>query len=160
MWFLKSIRYLLIYLILFMGIFLFNTKVIQLSFVPTQSMEPTIQANSLLINSRWDADQINRNDVVTLRYNDLILVKRVIGIPGDEIEIKNGAVYVNGNLEDDYFKIQEKTKGEGTYLVPKNSYFVMGDNRTHSTDSRDFGFIKNEDVIAKCRFVLPAFHKV
>lgn len=74
-------------------------------------------------------------------------IKRVIGLPGDEIEIKNGKVYVNGSeLEEDYLDGSVETKMEGLgyfndFIVPQNCAFAMGDNRTKSMDCRSFGCI-------------------
>lgn len=88
-------------------------------------------------------------------------IKRVIGLPGDTVSIKDGHVYLNGNLFDEsaYLKPDVKTYGE-TYLkdndsvkVPADEYFVMGDNRSYSSDSREWGFVKKDELIGESLFV-------
>lgn len=88
-------------------------------------------------------------------------IKRVIGLPGDTVMLKDGSVYVNGNLYDEssYLKSDVKTYGgaflqEGqTLTVPQGQYFVMGDNRPYSSDSREWGFVPEGNIIGKSFFV-------
>jgi signal peptidase I len=88
-------------------------------------------------------------------------IKRVIGLPGDSIYIKGGDVYVNGKLLDEsaYLNPDVKTY-EGAFLsegqtitVPPNEYFVLGDNRPESSDSRTWGFVTKDEIIGKSLFV-------
>lgn len=88
-------------------------------------------------------------------------IKRVVGLPGDTIMVKDGNVYVNGQLYDEssYLKPDVKTYGgqfltDGTTVtVPSDNYFVMGDNRHESSDSRDWGFVPAGNIIGKSFFV-------
>ena len=81
----------------------------------------------------------------------LRLVKRIIGVPGDEIEFKNGYVYVNGNKVDEpYLTVVTAAKGlPYPLIVPDGTYFCLGDNRTVSYDSRDFGCVPYEKIEGK-----------
>lgn len=88
-------------------------------------------------------------------------IKRVLGVPGDRIMVKGGYVYVNGGKLDEskYLKPDVLTYG-GSYLkedteitVPPDSFFVMGDNRNYSSDSREWGFVIRKDIIGKSFFV-------
>lgn len=88
-------------------------------------------------------------------------IKRVIGIPQDMVSLKNGNVYINGQIlnESSYLKSEVKTYG-GSFLregeivtVPDGQYFVIGDNRPYSSDSREWGFLKKESIIGKSFFV-------
>lgn len=88
-------------------------------------------------------------------------IKRVIGLPGDSIMVKDGSVYRNGNLLDEskYLKSSVKTydgaflKNEQAVNVPQNEYFVFGDNRGESSDSRDWGLVKRDEIIGESLFV-------
>jgi signal peptidase I len=88
-------------------------------------------------------------------------IKRIIGVPGDTVSIKNGDVYLNGKLFDEssFLKPDVKTYEEAflkegnTVTVPANEYFVLGDNRPYSSDSREWGFVKKEDLIGESLFV-------
>jgi len=95
-------------------------------------------------------------------------IKRVIGAPNDTVSFKNGDVYVNGNLLDQsaYLKESVKTYG-GSFLregvavvVPSDSYFVMGDNRSGSSDSREWGFVPFKSIIGESFFVYWPLNKM
>ena len=100
-----------------------------------------------------------RGDIVIFKYPDdesQNFVKRVIGIPGDVIQISNGHVYVNGEqLEENYLREPMNNDGEElTYVVPADSYFMLGDNRNNSKDSRYWTntFVSKDKIIAKVSF--------
>ena len=95
-------------------------------------------------------------------------IKRVIGVPGDKVMIKGGSVYVNDKLLDEsvYLKSDVKTY-EGAFLnegqtvtVPANQYFVLGDNRPESSDSRTWGFVTKDEIVGKSLFVYWPFNRV
>ena len=118
---------------------------LQLAWVPTGSMETTIPARTLLVSWRLpylaSDPEPERGDVVTFWNDELgeILVKRVMGLPGDELTFSDGYVYVNGEkIEERYLPRQGITNcgKQESYQVPEGCFFVMGDNRTGSNDSR------------------------
>jgi len=94
-----------------------------------------------------------RGDVIVFRYPrdpSRDFIKRVIGVPGDHIRMLDGVVYVNDvPLEEDYISSSEGRGLEEEQIVPPNSYFVMGDNRPNSSDSRSWGFVPEENIIGK-----------
>ena len=129
---------------------LVNSFLIVNAEVPTGSMENTIMAGDriLALRTSYWFDEPEAGDIVVFRYPDdetgkTLYVKRIIGTPGDTVEMSNGTVYVNGKtLQEDY--IAEVTQGSyGPYVVPDGCYFMMGDNRNHSQDSR---FWRNQYV--------------
>lgn len=92
---------------------------------------------------------------------DKDFIKRVVGVPDDSVSIKNGDVYVNNKkLDQSPFLPGDIKTYEGHFLaegetitIPSNAYFVLGDNRTHSSDSREWGFIQKTDIVGKSLFV-------
>ena len=146
--------------------------------VPTGSMEHTIEPGDDLFGLRlaYQFSEPKRGDIVIFRFPDdetQKYVKRVIGLPGDVIDLRdNGdeedtiySLYINGELvKEDYIKAPMDTKGniEYPYTVPENSYFVMGDNRNASSDSRrkSVGAIPKENLMGKVVFRLYPFSSI
>lgn len=136
--------------------FIANHTLIVNATVPTGSMEDTIQVGSRLFMNRlaYVFTEPQRGDIVTFPYPDgpeTIYLKRIIGLPGEIIEGKNGKIYINDAvLEEDYIK-EPSYKDFGPYEIPDNCYFMMGDNRNDSWDSRYWTkkFVQKEDIIGK-----------
>ena len=109
------------------------------------SMEPTYHENQYIIG-HWFYD-LNRFDCVTVNVDDLQLIKRIVGLPGETIEYKDNVLYVNGTVVDDPY-------GNGitkdfSITLGADEYFCMGDNREHSKDSRSYGAFKYDQIAAK-----------
>ncbi|MCD4752048.1 MAG: signal peptidase I [Anaerolineaceae bacterium] len=121
--------------------------------VESISMMDTIKPNVLLMVSKfaYRNDKYSRGDVIVFHYpnnptDDYI--KRVIGLAGDVVEVQNGSVYVNGiNINEPYIK--ESPMYTGTWVVPEDTLFVLGDNRNHSSDSHEWGFVPFENVFGR-----------
>ena len=130
------------------------------------SMYPTLENNSRIIAiNAYSAPKAG--DVIIFENSDLkeALIKRVIGLPGDEIAIDiYGHVYVNGELSEYVASGEWNLRGNLVYplIVPDGCYFVMGDNRGVSLDSRDtrVGFVEERDVCAVAKFVIFPFSKI
>ena len=138
---------------------LINNYVIMKAEVPTGSMENTIQVDDCIMGLRvaYLLSEPERGDIVIFPWPDdpeITYVKRIIGLPGETVEIKNGAVYIDGiAFEEEYLK--EEMRGTyGPYEVPEGCYFMMGDNRNSSADSRRWEnkYLKREDIEAKVIF--------
>ena len=126
--------------------------------IPSGSMENTIMTGDRVIGNRfaYSFSDPQRFDIIIFRYPDdesQLFIKRIIGLPGETVEIRDGKIYLNGSdepLED--VQTKETMVGSfGPYTVPENSYFVMGDNRNNSSDSRTdmVGNITRENIIGK-----------
>ncbi len=139
---------------------LIHTCVFQIIRVDGISMLPTMQDGTHVFVSKasyWLSEPCFGDIVVFYNENDEYnYVKRVIGLPGDEIIIKDGEVYRNGSLLTEPY-IAEKTDGEYSIRVPDGEFFCLGDNRNPSVDSRDdgVGCIKQNKIIGKVIFVFP-----
>lgn len=149
----------------FVVAYVFNNFVIVNAEVPTSSMVSTINVDDKLVGFRlsYMFGSPKYGDIIMFNApdkDDTIYIKRVIGVPGDVIRISNNQLYINGELrEEPYVKNGWKLNtGDTEYTVPKNEYFVMGDNRDKSSDSREWGTIKKKDIIAKAIFkYYPSF---
>lgn len=125
-----------------------------------ESMLPTYENGNVVFVEKI-SNNFNRFDIITVIPEKLnhIIVKRVIGIPGDTIQIIDGFVYINNKQIDDI--ITDKIKDAGMASTPitlnENEYFILGDNRNNSYDSRfeDVGIITSDDVFGKVLFQLP-----
>jgi signal peptidase I len=153
-----------------------RTFVVQAFKIPSGSMEPTLLiGDHILVNKFMYGIKIPfiRKTVIPIsdpQHNDVIVfiypldrskdfIKRVIGLPGDRIEIMDQRIYVNGKLYDDKHgfysdrgNVSSNSKGKnyfGPVTVPENHFFVMGDNRNYSYDSRFWGFVPLESVKGK-----------
>ena len=159
-----------ILLISFVLVFGFVRPVIAAPFyVGSGSMEPTLHGcegcanDRLLINKlAYDLGTPERGDIALFEDQQPLvrpnepLIKRVVGLPGDTLKIRQGKVSINGEpLEEPYVENDPcipgypKTCSFGPLKVPEDHYFMMGDNRTHSTDSRFFGPVPEEDLIGE-----------
>lgn len=150
------------YALLCMVFFIIGKTLLFWAYIPSISMEPTLSVGNIVLGNRMNRIP-DRYDIILFRNPEnrkQVLIKRVIGLPGEKIEIKDGYIYVNGErIEEPY--LQEKCNDSGSYQVPENSYFVMGDNRNHSYDSRDFSSIPQKDVLAKAVCVVyPRIQKI
>ena len=129
--------------------------------IPSGSMENTIMTGDRVIGNRfaYSFSDPQRFDIIIFRYPDdesQLFIKRIIGLPGETVEIRDGTIYLNGSdepLED--VQTKETMVGSfGPYTVPANSYFVMGDNRNDSKDSRYWTntFVTKDEILGKAIF--------
>lgn len=151
---------------------LIRTFVVQAFKIPSGSMIPTLEigdhilVNKFIYGVRLPFSDITlvpiraprRGEIIVFRFpkdESKDFIKRVVGIPGDTIQIKNKALYVNGTLQDEAYAIHDDhgfpigmpdRDHFGPVTVPADAYFVMGDNRDHSLDSRFWGFVDSSKI--------------
>lgn len=129
---------------------------LQVFWIPSGSMEPTLDIRDRLIVNKvaYHFRQPRRFEIVVFRQvseglyggnNDLI--KRVIGLPGETVELKQGKVFVNGSELFENHLMNHDYMDFGPVVVPKDAYFMMGDNRPESADSRYWGFLPKANLI-------------
>lgn len=126
--------------------------------IPSPSMEQTIMTGDRVFGNRlaYLFQDPERFDIVVFKYPDdetKLYIKRIIGLPGETVEIRDGKVYINGSEEplDDSFTPETPLGDYGPYTVPENSYFMMGDNRNHSSDSRFWNnpYVSEDKILGK-----------
>ncbi|MCA9371301.1 signal peptidase I [Candidatus Woesebacteria bacterium] len=138
--------------------------VLQPNQVKGASMEPSFQTGNYIFTSKmtYKMRQPERGDVIVFKSPqnpDIEFIKRIVGLPGDTVLVENQEVYVNGNKLAEPYISAKTTIFSGGFLkegeeiiVPDGYYFVMGDNRPHSSDSREFGPIPKESIIGQVFF--------
>lgn len=131
-------------------------------------MKDTLKDGDIMILDKvtYRFSNINRFDIVVLKYDGDLIIKRVIGLPGDKVEVTNNKLYINDKLyEEKYlatgtdtpnFSINDINKTE---KIPKGYYLVLGDNREESKDSRSFGLVKKGDIKGKARITIFPFSR-
>jgi signal peptidase I len=173
-------------LVAFVLAFLLRTFVIQVFYIPSSSMEPTLQINDRMVVEKvtYRFREPRRGEIVVFEGESFgtvdpsvststriirgvgqflgvvpasarDFVKRVIGLPGDEIRIEEGLVYVNDVLLDEPYVVYEDPSDYGPVTVPDDSLFFLGDNRPNSSDSRrSLGFVPRENVVGRAAVII------
>ena len=148
--------------------FLINKFLIFKVYIPSESMYPTLKVkDQLFVTKMYSRDSIQRGDVLVFfskEFNEL-LIKRVIGLPGDDIIVKaSGEVIVNGEvLKEDYVVQKDDTAiFDLEFKVPEDEYFFLGDNRANSLDSRYWNdpYIDFEDIRGEARVIIYPFSRI
>ena len=138
--------------------FIVNNFIVVNATIPSCSMEPAIMTGDRLWAFRLSYlfEEPQRGDIVVFKWPDdekKLFVKRIIGMPGDSVEIYGGAVYINGEkFEEDYLNEDMSKEGIwGVYEVPEGAYFVLGDNRNWSEDARywENTYVYKDKIVGK-----------
>jgi signal peptidase I len=147
-------------LLLTFFIFWFVNSLVGRYRIDGSSMNPTLQHGEYLLinNLSYYLNEPERGDIIVFHHpnSDLNLIKRVIGLPGDQIEISDQHVKVNGVILDEPY-IQAEPTYSGNWTVPEGQYFVLGDNRNSSSDSHSWQYLPRENIIGKAIFIYYPF---
>lgn len=153
------------YVIVIVIIILIKSYVVSPIRVNQTSMYPTLHDKDIMLLNKigYRFKDIERFDIVVFQYEGEYLIKRVIGLPGENIEYKGNNLYVNGKKVEENFTKERTSDFQleelGTNKVPEDSYFVVGDNRINSKDSRSIGFISKEQIVGKSHFIIFPFNR-
>ena len=144
----------------FLRTFVFATSVVQ-----GESMYPTLQDGERVIFNKFIylIGEPERGEIVIIQRPSKNYVKRVIGLPNETIEVRDHTLYINGKSQQigDDNNFINNTTDFGPITIPEESYFVMGDNRSISKDSRNgLGFISEEEIVGRSEFVIFPFSEV
>jgi len=145
----KILKELLSYIIIIIAALLIRTFIFTPVKVDGTSMVPTLQDGEILILKKYDKTY-ERFDIVVINYNGEKLVKRIIGMPGENIKYKNNKLYVNGKKVEEPVELETENFSLinlGYNKIPEDYYLVLGDNRYNSTDSRTIGLISKDDIL-------------
>ena len=152
-------------------------QVIEPRWIPSGSMLPTLQIQDKILVEKLTPKITSKSNLSKLKNkiivfnvpeqlieagyeSDIALIKRVIGVPGDKVEVKEGNLYLNDIAQNNYISDKNINYSTGPYYVPEKSLWVMGDNRNNSMDSHIWGFLPYEKVIGKAIFRYWPLNKI
>ena len=162
----EKVKTLLPYIIIIVVVLFIKAFIVTPIKVNGESMYPTLEEGDIMILNKtaYYFNKPKRFDIVVVDMPDEYLIKRVIGLPGEQIEYKNNTLYVDGKKVKENFK-HGKTddfniKELGSDTVPEGYYLVMGDNRGNSLDSRELGFMKEEQLLGRTNLIILPFNRI
>lgn len=153
----EKLKELVPYVVIVIVVVLIRTFIATPIKVNGSSMYNTLKGNEICI--LFKLGKIDRFDIIVTEYENEKLIKRVIGMPGETIEVENGFIYINDKrIKDDYG--YGETDDFEKITLNDNEYFVMGDNRKISKDSRLIGPVKEKDISGTTNLILYPFNKI
>ncbi|HIQ94360.1 TPA: signal peptidase I [Candidatus Ventrenecus stercoripullorum] len=148
------------YIIIIVVVLLLRAYVVTPIRVNGLSMYDTLEGDEIMI--LWKLGEIERYDIVVadvkVSGSDDVVIKRVYGLPGETISCEDGKIYINGSLIEDEYGYRE-TSDFGPVTLGENEYFLLGDNREISLDSRVFGKVTRDEIEGTTNFILLPFKK-
>ena len=152
-------------------------QVLEPRWIPSGSMLPTLQIQDKILVEKVTPKITSKSNLSKFRNNIIVfnvpeqlikagyetntaLIKRVIGVPGDKVEVKEGNLYLNDVAQDNYIYDKNINYSIGPLIVPEESFWVMGDNRNNSMDSHIWGFLPYEKIIGRAIFRYWPLNKI
>ena len=156
---LKIIKDIIPYVVIIILVLLFKKFVYAPIKVNGESMMDTLHDGDIMILNVIDykIHGLKRFDIVVVDEGEELIIKRVIGLPGEEVEYKDNQLYINGKKVKDKYASQKTDDFSET--VPKGEYLVLGDNRTNSLDSRVFGTFEKKKILGKTNLTVYPFKR-
>lgn len=162
------VRELIPYVLILLVVIFIKSYVVAPVVVKGESMTNTLQEKDVMLLNKlsYKLHDIKRFDIVVISKEDTYLIKRIIGLPGDTILIQDNQLYINdekveepyltkGTITADFSLFQIEESGR----IPNDCYFVLGDHREVSKDSRSFGLVKKEEIVGKATFTVFPFSR-
>lgn len=158
----KIFKEYVIYVLVLIIILLAKTYIISPIVVSGDSMDSTLKSGDVMLLNKLEyrTSEIKRFDIVVVKYEGRYIIKRVIGLPGDEVKVEDNTLYINGKAYVEKYLDKDTTTDDFIIdEVPKNHYFVLGDNREVSLDSRIIGPVSKEDIVGKAIYTIFPFNR-
>jgi len=155
----EKMKELIPYILIVLIVVLIRTFIATPIKVNGTSMYDTLNHKDTMILNKIDVkiNKLERFDIVVIETGDTYIIKRVIGLPGETIKYQNGKLYINGkSVKDPYYK-NDNTSDFESVKIPKNHYYVLGDNRTDSIDSRIIGPVSLESIKGTTKLIIFPF---
>ena len=154
-------REILDYALIIIAVILIRTFIFTPIKVEQNSMYPTLNPNDIMILNKigYKLNGLKRFDIVVIKHNNDYLIKRVIGLPNETLEYKDNNLYINNKLVKESH-LKESTEDVEKMIITKDNYFLLGDNRDNSKDSRTFGTVNKKDIIGKTRMVVFPINRI
>lgn len=158
----KIIKELIPYAVILLVVVLIRSFIATPVVVSGSSMDETLNDGDILLLTKFDKEY-ERFDIIVFDYNDTKLVKRIIGLPGEHVKYEDGILYINNEKVDDefgYITSNYDLNYLGHDIIPEGYYFVLGDNRTKSSDSRMIGLVSKDVIDGIASFGIWPFGKI
>lgn len=152
----EKVKEIIPYVIIIIVVLIFRTFVATPVRVNGPSMDETLKNGDLMILNKLA--KFKRGDIVVVDIGSEKVIKRIIGMPGDSIYCLNGRVYINDEEHEENYT-STRTSDFGKIFLKNDEYFVLGDNRAVSRDSRIFGPVKKEQIMGTSEFIIFPFSK-
>lgn len=164
----KKIKEISIYLLIIVMVILIRTFIITPVRVNGTSMDPTLKNGEIMILNKvkYNKNDIKRFDIVVIKMEKELLIKRVIGLPNEEVKYIDNKLYINNEyveetfLNEDVYTTNFSLRDINLEKIPENCYLVLGDNREVSLDSRTFGCFSKDKILGSANLVLFPFTKL
>lgn len=156
----KVLKEVISYVLIIAAVILIRTFVVSPVRVDGESMLPTLENGEVLLLKKFDKS-IERFEIVVINYSGTKIIKRVIGLPGESVEYIDNVLYINKEkVEENFIDVNTADFSLSKIdfeIIPDNYYFVVGDNRNNSADSRVLGLISSDDILGTVSFSIFPF---